>query len=129
METPLNTHENVAMEALPTGRRHGGCTRGIFALCGVMILTGVFLLGYAASYWDASGMVKRLLLRSRQPKETLKIALCQYNTRINNLPWNLGHAIALAEEAFEQGAHYVILPEFSFSGMTELRSLHKLIAA
>lgn len=73
-------------------------------------------------------MVKRILHKPRKPKTTFKIAICQYGTRLNDLNWNFGHAIELAEEAFDEGADYVILPEFSFCGMIELSTLREVIA-
>lgn len=101
--------------------------RPLFTISVAGILVIVFLLGYAASHCDAPKTIKRLLIQPQQPKEVLKIAICQYGTRIGALEWNLQHAIDWAEEAFEQGADYVILPEFSFSGLNDLSYLHDLI--
>ena len=113
------------------GRRLGGqagSKRGVFAVCGLVILAAVFGLGYWASQADASGWAKRILRQPRKPQGMLKIAFCQYGTRIGKLEWNIDHAVDLAEEAFRHGADYVILPEFSFNGFSELPALPALIA-
>lgn len=71
--------------------------------------------------------MNRLLSRPRNPQGKLRIAICQYDTRDDNLRWNIDHAVAFAEEAFRNGADLVILPEFSFNGFSELHALSELI--
>ena len=45
---------------------------------------------------------------------TLRIALCQYDSRPVAYEWNVRHAFRYAEEAAANGADVIVLPEYSF---------------
>lgn len=45
---------------------------------------------------------------------TLRVALCQYDSRPDAYEWNVRHALRYAEEAAENGADMIVLPEYSF---------------
>lgn len=61
------------------------------------------------------------------PPRTLRIALCQYGTRLGGLQWNIEHAYDYSSEAFENGAHFVVLPEFSFHGFVDIKEAWLLV--
>lgn len=52
----------------------------------------------------------------------IRFAICQYDSRIGDPDWNFDHAMAYAEEAVRHGADVVVLPEFSFSTVHDVRS-------
>ncbi len=45
---------------------------------------------------------------------TLRVALCQFDARPDEYEWNLQHALRFAEEASENGADMIVMPEYSF---------------
>lgn len=52
----------------------------------------------------------------------VRFALCQYDTRTGDVRNNLLHALDFADEAVRHGADVVILPEFSFASVHDVRT-------
>ncbi len=52
----------------------------------------------------------------------VRFALCQYDTRTGDIRHNLLHALDFADEAVRHGADVVLLPEFSFASVHDVRS-------
>ncbi len=52
----------------------------------------------------------------------VRFALCQYDARVGDIRWSFFHALDYAREAVRHGADVVILPEFSFSSVHDIRS-------
>jgi len=49
----------------------------------------------------------------------LRVAACQYDSRLGEYRWNAEHALRYAREAARNGAGVVILPEYSFCTVAE----------
>jgi len=52
----------------------------------------------------------------------VRFALCQYDARVGDIRWSFLHAMDFAREAVRHGADVVVLPEFSFSSLHDVRT-------
>lgn len=59
-----------------------------------------------------------------QPKHQgfVRFALCQIDSRVGDIRWNFLHAMDYAQEAVRHGADVVVLPEFSFTTVHDVRT-------
>ena len=53
----------------------------------------------------------------------VRFALCQYGSRVGDIRWSFLNALGYAQEAVRHGADVVILPEFSFTSVYDIRSM------
>lgn len=61
---------------------------------------------------------------SFRPKHNgfVRFALCQYDARVGDIRWSFLHALDYANEAVRHGADVVVLPEFSFTTVHDIRT-------
>ena len=52
------------------------------------------------------------------PLLNVKVAVAQTDSRVGDIPHNVGHHVAVAEEALARGAQLVVFPELSLAGYT-----------
>jgi predicted amidohydrolase len=52
--------------------------------------------------------------KARRVDGRLRVAVCQYDSRPGEYRWNVDHALRYAEEAADDGAGVIVLPEYSF---------------
>ena len=52
----------------------------------------------------------------------VRFALCQIDSRVGDIRWNFLHAMDYAQDAVRHGADVVILPEFSFTTVHDVRT-------
>ena len=55
-------------------------------------------------------------------REYVRFALCQYSSRKGDVLWGLHNAMNFASEAVRHGADVVVLPEFSFTTVHDIRT-------
>ncbi len=60
-------------------------------------------------------------IASYSGKDHVRIALCQYETRLGDLEWNFDNAMRAANEAVRHGADVIVFPEFSFVAALDLK--------
>ena len=58
----------------------------------------------------------------RRHHKFIRFALCQYDSRVGDLRWSFLHAMGYADEAVRNGADVIVLPEFSFTTLHDVRS-------
>lgn len=85
----------------------------VFA-CTVLVALGLAV--FTLAEWKGRGE-----FRPHHPGR-IRFALCQYGSRVGDLRWNAAHALDYAEEAVRRGADVVVLPEFSFTTVHDLRA-------
>lgn len=56
----------------------------------------------------------------------IRFALCQYDSRVGDIRWSFLHALDYAAEAVRHGADVIILPEFSFTSLHDIRTRRAL---
>lgn len=59
-------------------------------------------------------------------KRAVRFALCQYDARVGDIRWTFLHAMDYAKEAVRHGADVIILPEFSFTSVHDVRTKRAL---
>lgn len=52
----------------------------------------------------------------------VRFALCQYDARVGDIRWSFLHALDYAKEAVRHGADVIVLPEFSFTSVHDIRT-------
>jgi predicted amidohydrolase len=94
---------------------------GMAVVWTVFAATVLAALGTWGFVWGARK--SRGTFRPQHPGR-VRVALCQYGSRVGDLKWNFGHALAYAEEAVRHGADVVVLPEYAFATVHDLRRKH-----
>ena len=54
-------------------------------------------------------------------RQFIRFALCQYDARKGDVRWSFLHALDYADEAVRHGADVIVLPEFSFTTVYDVR--------
>jgi predicted amidohydrolase len=85
----------------------------VFA-CTVLVAFGLAV--FTLAEWKSRGE-----FRPRHPGR-VRFALCQYGSRVGDFVWNAAHALEYAEEAVRCGADVIVLPEYSFTTVHDLRA-------
>lgn len=85
------------------------------ALAAAVVLVLLVAVGFVVGV-----KARRGTFRPQHPG-TVRFALCQMDSRVGDIPWNFHHAMRYAEEAASHGADVIVLPEFSFTTVHDLR--------
>ncbi len=94
---------------MPNLKKHIGLAVLSLGLCGLAVWLGM-------AKWGRGGE-----FRPRH-RRFVRFALCQYDARVNDVRWSFEHALDYAAEAVRHNADVVVLPEFSFATVHDVRT-------